>query len=261
MIIKALIKLNRTPECYCRPIAHKARITIFLPCSLLLFLSKLTMSDSHKCGSSKRQLPSSPSCQCHALLSYKVRPQPVYRPDAPEESLKELVDDIFRMGTAYLIRSGERIPSAEMAYFECLNEMGVSECVAPPQLERDQLFGPTTGVQSGCARTKASRAWTSLEDVISLDTIYEVEKQLQRGELGSAEARKPESNPDTELASPTVEKDDPSPTAKKNTCDTVQKPSGPVARYITQDQLGTMGWKDLFKLARVSGHRRIPWSI
>jgi hypothetical protein len=139
--------------------------------------------------------------------------------------VKELVDDIFRMGTAYLIRSGERIPPAEMAYFECLNEINVSECIVPPRPEMDQLLGPFDGVPDG---HRASRPRTSLEDVVHSDAIQEAEQQTE--ELGSAEPQESKSDPDTKLASPAV------------------------ARYITEDQLGTMGWKDLFKLARVSDH-------
>ncbi|KAF7782712.1 hypothetical protein Agabi119p4_2088 [Agaricus bisporus var. burnettii] len=210
------------------------------------------MSLSHNCGSTRRQLPPTPSCQCATLLSYKPRPQPVFRPEAPKESLKEMFDDIFRIGTAYLIRSGEWIPPAEMAYFECLNELDVPECISPPQLDQDRPFGPFVEPQDGHKKVEASHPQTTLDSAVKSDATQQPEK-LQTEEPASPETQNIERDHDIKLASqPNVEQGV-VPLIVESVFTTVLEEPNPIVHCITEDELGTMGWKDLFKLARARG--------
>lgn len=217
------------------------------------------MTPPHKCDFVRRQLPRGPSCQCHALLSYKPRPRPVFRPEAPRECVEELFDEIFRMGTSILIRLGVPIPPVEMAYFDFLNELDAQERTpqhqvdirqhSEPRIDQDALPETLSGFQYFSTDIVAEPLHTGQQ--LPFDPFNGPLPELQYPETNADAEPSPQDQPQQEprLQFPSVPPPDEQPT---KACAAIQPQPNPIVRYITGDQLKVMGWKDLFMLARVS---------
>lgn len=214
----------------------------------------------------RRQLPRGPSCQCHALLSYKPRPRPVFRPDAPVESVEELCDEVFRIGTSILIRLAVPVPPAQMAYFECLNGLDAPQ-YANPERKPHEYDSSTPCPEHGSSLVAGELREDSQPPGSSDGREDPSADPNAQGSLPTPYSDVPLRESLPELLYPRVDSDaarplidqvppvsGPRPETVSEAQDNAQHRlwSNPIVRYVTKEQLKAMGWKDLFKLARVS---------
>lgn len=240
------------------------------------------MPASPKCESTRRQLPSGPSCQCHVLRSYTRKLKLEYRNEAPYESFGEAFDDIFRMAASIAIRSGYPLSPGFIGYYECLNELDALRC--DQNQCHDQNNHRKFSSNTTCHRRENQHAGEhhfqaahQLSEQASLEPPRGTNSHIS---LADHRPISITANPATilpQLESPAISTSVANDISESKTLESppsrhhpslpqairaqAAQPAGPsfnrAVRYITEDQLRAMGWKELFMLALA---RKVPYA-
>ncbi|KAF9451522.1 hypothetical protein P691DRAFT_354343 [Macrolepiota fuliginosa MF-IS2] len=221
------------------------------------------MSVPIACQPTRRQLTREAACQCHALLSYKPKPKLVFRPEEPRECVEEICDEVFRMSAAILLRFGVPLPPAEIAYFEHINEVNPPHGTTSqhyPVTSRPEYDSPVLtdhGSQEDLKRPQCPCGSGSSPEDLSFNSGTKGPTPVGQRPQSSSPQHLPEILCPVEQL-PLLVQDQPQSRSEPEASSKAQPipqpgPRGnPIVRYIMEDQLKSMGWKDLFKLARVS---------